>query len=51
MVLDRLQLPDDVSLEQIRDDVEALIAIEESEDDIRNGRGYTHEQVVEMSNS
>lgn len=52
MVYDRLQrLPDDVTLEEIRHDVDALICIEVGLEDFREGRVFSHEQVIEMSKS
>jgi len=49
MVYDRLQgLPDTATLEQIRDDVDALIGIEEGLEDFRLGNVHSHEAVMEM---
>jgi len=52
MVYDRLgRIPDHVSLEDIRDELETMIAIQEGLDDVRAGRVYTQQQVEEMSKS
>jgi predicted transcriptional regulator len=52
MLLDRLQrLPDNVTLEEIREELETMIAIQEGLDDHRAGRVCTHQQVIEMSKS
>ncbi len=52
MVYNRLcRLSDQAALEQIRDDVDAMIAIQASREDFRCGRVYSHDQVVEMSKS
>ena len=51
-VLDRLQrLPDDATLEAIRDEVDIMIAVEEGLEDFRQGRSYSFQQVIEMSES
>ena len=51
-MFDRLQrLPDSATLEEIRDDVDTMIAIQRGLEDCRAGRVYTQEQVEEMSKS
>lgn len=50
--LDRIQcLRDDVTLADIRDEVDVLIGIEEGLEDFRQGRVHSFEQVIEMSES
>ena len=50
MLFDRLEhLPDSVTLEEIRKDIDIMIAIQLGLDDCRAGRVYTHEQVEELS--
>ncbi len=52
MVYDRLQrIPDNATLEDIRGDVETMIAVQKGMDDVRAGRIYSQEQVDEMTKS
>jgi len=52
MVYDRLQrIPDNATLEDIRGDVETMIAVQKGMDDVRAGRIYSQEQVDEMTES
>jgi len=47
-VLETIQnLPDDASIAHIREEVENILAILESEEDVIAGRVYSHEQVME----
>jgi hypothetical protein len=42
---------DDATLEQIRAEIDTLIAIDEAIDDFRHGRVHSFEEVIEMSES
>jgi len=47
-VLETIQnLPDDASIAHIREEVENILAILESEEDVIAGRVYSHVQVME----
>jgi predicted transcriptional regulator len=52
IVFDRLiRVPDTLSLRQIREEIDALIRLDEALEDVRAGRMHTQEEVDEMSKS
>lgn len=51
-VLERIRgLHEGATLEEIREQIETLIAIEEGLENFRQGQVYSHQQVLEMSES